>query len=85
MRRVLTLGFGQITLDAARKIVGDKYADKIENLALAIYKAAHAYAVSGLPRFFLGPPEPGLGNPIIRLDAMVVLNDTVLSKLTCKV
>lgn len=37
-----------ITTDEARKIVGDKYADKIENLALSIYKAAHAYAVSAL-------------------------------------
>ncbi|KAJ8107333.1 hypothetical protein ONZ43_g6765 [Nemania bipapillata] len=36
---------GQITPDEARKIVGDKYADKIENLALSIYKAAHAYAL----------------------------------------
>ncbi|KAH8167691.1 hypothetical protein CIB48_g587 [Xylaria polymorpha] len=36
---------GQISPDQARKIVGDKYADKIENLALAIYKAAHAYAL----------------------------------------
>ncbi|GAP86675.1 putative phosphoribosylaminoimidazole-succinocarboxamide synthase [Rosellinia necatrix] len=34
-----------ITPDHARQIVGDKYADKIENLALAIYKAAHAYAL----------------------------------------
>ncbi|KAI0441643.1 SAICAR synthase-like protein [Xylaria telfairii] len=34
-----------ITPDQARKIVGDKYADKIENLALSIYKAAHAYAL----------------------------------------
>ncbi|KAI0450029.1 SAICAR synthase-like protein [Xylaria acuta] len=34
-----------ITPDQARQIVGDKYADKIENLALAIYKAAHAYAL----------------------------------------
>ncbi|KAJ2978100.1 hypothetical protein NUW58_g7601 [Xylaria curta] len=33
-----------ITPEQARKIVGDKYADKIERLALAIYKAAHAYA-----------------------------------------
>ncbi|RWA11466.1 hypothetical protein EKO27_g3634 [Xylaria grammica] len=35
----------RITPDHARQIVGDKYADKIENLALAIYKAAHAYAL----------------------------------------
>ncbi|KAI0487748.1 SAICAR synthase-like protein [Xylaria cf. heliscus] len=34
-----------ITPDQARHIVGDKYADKIENLALSIYKAAHAYAL----------------------------------------
>ncbi|KAI1199855.1 SAICAR synthase-like protein [Nemania serpens] len=34
-----------ITPDEARKIVGDKYAEKIENLALSIYKAAHAYAL----------------------------------------
>ncbi|KAI0551847.1 SAICAR synthase-like protein [Xylaria curta] len=34
-----------ITPDQARQIVGDKYADKIESLALAIYKAAHAYAL----------------------------------------
>ncbi|KAI1750517.1 SAICAR synthase-like protein [Xylaria castorea] len=34
-----------ITPDQARKIVGDKYADKIESLALTIYKAAHAYAL----------------------------------------
>ncbi|KAI0542787.1 hypothetical protein GGR58DRAFT_496896 [Xylaria digitata] len=34
-----------ITPEHARQIVGDKYADKIENLALAIYKAAHAYAL----------------------------------------
>ncbi|KAI0521705.1 hypothetical protein F5B22DRAFT_547730 [Xylaria bambusicola] len=34
-----------ITPDHARQIVGDKYADKIENLALAIYKAAHGYAL----------------------------------------
>ncbi|KAI1359412.1 hypothetical protein F5Y08DRAFT_80078 [Xylaria arbuscula] len=34
-----------ITPDHARQIVGDKYADKIENLALAIYKAAHEYAL----------------------------------------
>ncbi|KAI0873250.1 hypothetical protein GGS24DRAFT_490854 [Hypoxylon argillaceum] len=34
-----------ISPDEARKIVGDKYADKIENLALSIYKAAHAYAL----------------------------------------
>ncbi|KAI0203345.1 hypothetical protein F4808DRAFT_418359 [Astrocystis sublimbata] len=33
-----------ITPDEARKIVGEKYADKIENLALSIYKAAHEYA-----------------------------------------
>ncbi|TGJ84202.1 hypothetical protein E0Z10_g4556 [Xylaria hypoxylon] len=41
----VTPDFGQITPDHARQIVGDKYADKIENLALAIYKAAHAYAL----------------------------------------
>ncbi|KAJ9132553.1 Phosphoribosylaminoimidazole-succinocarboxamide synthase [Pleurostoma richardsiae] len=34
-----------ISPEQARKIVGDKYADKIESLALAIYKAAHAYAL----------------------------------------
>ncbi|KAK7431952.1 Bifunctional purine biosynthetic protein ade1 [Neonectria magnoliae] len=34
-----------ISPEQARKIVGDKYADKIENLALTIYKAAHAYAL----------------------------------------
>lgn len=34
-----------ITPDQARKIVGDKYADKIENLALTVYKTAHAYAL----------------------------------------
>ncbi|KAI1419742.1 hypothetical protein F5Y12DRAFT_788798 [Xylaria sp. FL1777] len=34
-----------ITPEQARQIVGDKYADKIENLALAIYKAAHTYAL----------------------------------------
>ncbi|KAK5626689.1 hypothetical protein RRF57_002403 [Xylaria bambusicola] len=34
-----------ITPDHARQIVGDKYADKIESLALAIYKAAHRYAL----------------------------------------
>ncbi|KAI0808773.1 hypothetical protein GGR55DRAFT_689733 [Xylaria sp. FL0064] len=33
-----------INTEQARQIVGEKYADKIENLALAIYKAAHAYA-----------------------------------------
>ncbi|KAJ3579788.1 hypothetical protein NPX13_g789 [Xylaria arbuscula] len=35
----------RITPDHARQIVGDRYADKIENLALAIYKAAHEYAL----------------------------------------
>lgn len=35
-----------ISQDKARMIVGDKYADKIEELALAIYKAAHEWAVS---------------------------------------
>ncbi|KAI1437859.1 SAICAR synthase-like protein [Xylaria sp. CBS 124048] len=34
-----------ITPEQARKIVGEKYADKIENLALSVYKAAHAYAL----------------------------------------
>ncbi|RYC56179.1 hypothetical protein CHU98_g10029 [Xylaria longipes] len=34
-----------ITPDQARQIVGDKYADRIEKLALAIYRAAHAYAL----------------------------------------
>ncbi|KAI1827596.1 SAICAR synthase-like protein [Xylaria intraflava] len=34
-----------ISPEQARNIVGDKYADKIESLALAIYKAAHAYAL----------------------------------------
>lgn len=34
-----------ITPDEARKIVGAKYADRIESLALKIYKAAHEYAV----------------------------------------
>ncbi|KAJ4158392.1 uncharacterized protein LMH87_008919 [Akanthomyces muscarius] len=29
----------------ARKIIGDKYADQIEALALKVYKAAHAYAL----------------------------------------
>ncbi|KAI1330027.1 SAICAR synthase-like protein [Xylariaceae sp. FL0255] len=33
-----------ITPAQAREIVGDKYADRIEALALSIYKAAHAYA-----------------------------------------
>ncbi|KAI0143597.1 SAICAR synthase-like protein [Xylariaceae sp. FL1272] len=34
-----------ISVEQARGIVGDKYADRIESLALAIYKAAHAYAL----------------------------------------
>ncbi|KAI1818649.1 SAICAR synthase-like protein [Poronia punctata] len=34
-----------ITPDQARKIVGEKYADRIESLALSIYKAAHEYAL----------------------------------------
>ncbi|KAI0391886.1 SAICAR synthase-like protein [Xylariaceae sp. FL0594] len=34
-----------ITPAQAREIVGDKYADKLESLALAIYKAAHEYAL----------------------------------------
>lgn len=33
-----------ISPEAARKIVGDKYADRIEELALAIYKAGAEYA-----------------------------------------
>ncbi|KAI1177874.1 SAICAR synthase-like protein [Nemania sp. FL0916] len=34
-----------ITPDQAREIVGEKYADKIEDLALNIYRAAHTYAL----------------------------------------
>ncbi len=34
-----------ISPDQARKIIGDKYADQIEALALKVYKAAHAYAL----------------------------------------
>ena len=33
-----------ISPDEARKIVSDKYADRIEELALACYKAGAAYA-----------------------------------------
>jgi phosphoribosylaminoimidazole-succinocarboxamide synthase len=33
-----------ISPDEARKIVGDKYADRIEKLALDLYKAGAAYA-----------------------------------------
>ena len=38
-----------ISPEQARDIVGDRWADKIENLALKIYKVAHAYAVSFEP------------------------------------
>ncbi|KAM3521998.1 hypothetical protein MY4038_008799 [Beauveria bassiana] len=34
-----------ISPDQARKIIGDKYANQIEALALKVYKAAHAYAL----------------------------------------
>ncbi|KAJ3487380.1 hypothetical protein NLG97_g6427 [Lecanicillium saksenae] len=34
-----------ISPEQARKIIGDKYADQIEALALKVYKAAHAYAL----------------------------------------
>ncbi|KAK3190917.1 Bifunctional purine biosynthetic protein ade1 [Lecanicillium sp. MT-2017a] len=33
-----------ISPEQARKIIGDKYANKIEELALKVYKAAHEYA-----------------------------------------
>ncbi|KAF4121070.1 phosphoribosylaminoimidazole-succinocarboxamide synthase [Geosmithia morbida] len=34
-----------ISPDRAREIVGDRYADRIQSLALALYGAAHAYAL----------------------------------------
>jgi hypothetical protein len=35
-----------ISPDQARKIVGDKYAERVEAIALSVYKAASEYAVS---------------------------------------
>lgn len=35
-----------ISPEEAKKIIGEKYAARIEELALKIYKAAHGYAVS---------------------------------------
>jgi hypothetical protein len=71
-----------ITPEQARKIVGDKYADKIENLALAIYKAAHAYAVSvtsGLSSSF----KNGLESPTPHYKSMPV-SDIIARQIICR-
>jgi len=44
-----------ISPDEARKIVGERWARKIESLALNIYKTAHTYAVSNLQELQLSP------------------------------
>lgn len=41
-----------ISPEEAKKIVGERWAGKIESLALAVYKTAHAFAVSNFQEPF---------------------------------
>ncbi|CAD6565208.1 MAG: Bifunctional purine biosynthetic protein ade1 [Alectoria sarmentosa] len=72
-----------ISPEEARKIVGEKWAGEIENLALSIYKTAHSFAVSNFERHHFPAMSQGIDKKIHFPELeLMLLSSPLLADLT---